>query len=429
MKKHKKIYCMVVLMCWCMLLCMLQGKVVGAEEIVNLKSMTIYSGNTEKLKLPNAGTEEQYVYTSSNEKVAEVTHGVVIAKASGKATITTIDQKKNTTYVTKVTVKAGKLSLKSDKEKIITSQNATIYPVLNKGVFTSISYKSSNTAVATVKRSGNRGIVTGHTPGTAKITATVDVFGTKRTASIMFTVTGRKVPISNPKNASEYTTKDSWSGDYVYFGTYEQDNDLNNGAEPILWRVLEVSDDSVLLLSEYGLESRNVIDTFKKYTWATSSIRTFLNGDFLDSAFTKKQANAIIKSKVKTPDNKVYGTSGGRDTSDKVFLLSVEEATNPVYGFYPDFEAASQTRTLQVTQYALKHDGYKNATNGNTCWWLRSMGINNYYASYIYTNGSGTHYSFVGRRHDAIRPAIRVKLSSVSFVKKKSDKYYTLRAN
>ena len=177
------------------------------------------------------------------------------------------------------------------------------------------------------------------------------------------------------------------------------------------------------------MESRNVIDTFKKYTWATSSIRTFLNGDFLDSAFTKKQANAIIKSKVKTPDNKVYGTSGGRDTSDKVFLLSVEEATNPVYGFYPDFEAASQTRTLQVTQYALKHDGYKNATNGNTCWWLRSMGINNYYASYIYTNGSGTHYSFVGRRHDAIRPAIRVKLSSVSFVKKKSDKYYTLRAN
>lgn len=429
MKNYKKIYCLAVLIVCCIFLCMPQGKTVEAEETIYLQAMTIYSGNTEKLKLPKTDTEAQYVSVSSNEEVAEVTNGVVIAKASGKATITTVDQKTNTTYVTKVTTKAGKLSLKSNKKKILKSQTATIYPVLSKGVFTSITYKSSNTDVATVKKSGNRGIVTGHTPGTAKITATADVFGTKRTASFTVTVTGRKVPVSNPKNASEYTITDGWSGDYVYFGRYEQDNDLNNGDEPILWRVLEVTDDNVLLLSEYGLECRNVMDTFKKYTWQTSSIRKFLNGDFLETAFTQKQANAIKKTTVKTPNNQVYGTSGGKNTSDKVFLLSVEEATNPAYGFYPVFESASQTRTLQVTQYALKHDGYKNVANGNTCWWLRTMGINNYYASYIYTNGSGTHSSFVGRRHDAIRPAIRVKLSAVSFAKTKDAQYYTLRAN
>lgn len=57
------------------------------------------------------------------------------------------------------------------------------------------------------------------------------------------------------------------------------------------------------------------------------------------------------------------------------------------------------------------------------------MGLNNYYAAYIYTNGSGTYQSFIGRRHDAIRPAIRVDLDSVSFVKAEEAEYYTLLAN
>lgn len=428
MKKHKKIYQLLMIVFCVLFLFTPQGKNVEANT-KSVQQMTIYSGNTQKLKLPGDYDVNRYVSVSSNEKVAEVDHGVVIAKASGKATITTIDQLTNTTYVTRVTSKAGTLSLKSTGTKIITSQSTTIYPVLNKGVFTGITYQSSDASIASVKLSGNHGIVTGHRSGTAKITVTVDVFGTKRTASIDVTVSKRKIPVSNPQNASQYNKEDKWSGDYVYFGNYEQDNNLNNGMEPILWRVLEVTDDSVLLLSEYGLESRNVMDTFQAYTWETSSIRKFLNNDFLDTAFTRKEANAIRKGKVATADNKVYGTSGGKTTKDKVFLLSVEEATNPAYGFYPNFLVPSQTRTLKVTQYALKHDGYRNAANGNTCWWLRSMGLNNYYASYVYTNGCGTHHSFVGRRHDAIRPAIRVKLSAVSFKKQKSDKYYTLKAN
>ncbi|MDO4337916.1 MAG: DUF6273 domain-containing protein [Eubacteriales bacterium] len=405
----------------------------AAEKIANTPEeeiLVIYSGNTSRLELPEEFSEERYQITSSDEKIVEADQGVLIAKAEGKALITAVDKTTNEVYETVVEARAGKLSLKVDDSNIETDQTTTVYPVLTKGVFSSISYTSSNPSVASVTLSGHRGLVRGGgTSGTAEITAVADICGTTRKASITVSVSQRTIPVGNPQNASDYTQDDEWSGDRLYFGHYEQDNDLATGSEPILWRVLEVTDDAVFLLSEYGLEDRNIIDTFQEFTWETSSLRKFLNGEFLETAFTGTEANAIIDSLVETEDNPKYGTSGGKDTEDKVFLLSVEEVTNPAYGFYPDFFKSTATRTLQVTEYSLQHDGYKKQSNGNTCWWLRTMGLNNYYAAYIYTVGSGTYHSFVGRRHDAVRPAIRVDLASVSFIKQTGDDYYTLLAD
>ena len=45
-------------------------------------------------------------------------------------------------------------------------------------------------------------------------------------------------------------------GDYVTFGTYEQDNNLKNGAEAIEWQVLDKKDCKVLLLSKYALDAK-----------------------------------------------------------------------------------------------------------------------------------------------------------------------------
>lgn len=430
MKKSIVGICMLLFVCIASISvsCNAEGQNAASDDQKD-EVLTIYCGNTAKLDLPETYSEDRYQSVSSDENVAEVKMGMIAAKSEGSAVITTTDQTTDEVYETKVEVKAGKLSLKSDVSDIEVSQLATIYPVLNKGVFTSISYTSSDPSVASVELAGNRGLVRGTGRGSAEITAVADVFGTERTASITITVSGRIIPVDNPKDASEYTKESEWSGDRVYFGHYEQDNDLNTGLEPILWRVLEVTDDSVFLLSEYGLENRNVIDTYQEFTWETSSIRKYLNEDFVRTAFTAKELDCILDSVVETADNKKFGTSGGNTTVDKAFLLSVEEATNPAYGFYPKFTSSSATRTVQVTEFSLEHDGYKKESNGNTCWWLRSMGLNNYYAAYIYTNGSGTYQSFIGRRHDAIRPAIRVDLDSVSFVKAEEAEYYTLLAN
>ena len=45
-------------------------------------------------------------------------------------------------------------------------------------------------------------------------------------------------------------------GDYVKFGSYEQDNDESNGKEPIEWRVLDSKDGRKLLISRYALDSQ-----------------------------------------------------------------------------------------------------------------------------------------------------------------------------
>ncbi len=45
-------------------------------------------------------------------------------------------------------------------------------------------------------------------------------------------------------------------GDLYSFGSYEQDNDLTNGAEPIDWEVLDIQDNRALLISKYALDSK-----------------------------------------------------------------------------------------------------------------------------------------------------------------------------
>ena len=50
-------------------------------------------------------------------------------------------------------------------------------------------------------------------------------------------------------------------GDTVYFGRYEQDNDLSNGPEEIPWTVLDWSQDRALVISKYVLDCKTFNDS------------------------------------------------------------------------------------------------------------------------------------------------------------------------
>lgn len=76
-------------------------------------------------------------------------------------------------------------------------------------------------------------------------------------------------------------------GDYVTFGSYEQDNDTSNGKEPVEWLVLDVQSDKALLLSKYVLDEKAYNDEEIYVTWEGCSLRNWLNNDFTNSAFTK----------------------------------------------------------------------------------------------------------------------------------------------
>ena len=119
------------------------------------------------------------------------------------------------------------------------------------------------------------------------------------------------------------------AGDHVFFGHYEQDNDLNNGPEPIEWRVLEVKGNEMLLLSEYILDAQPFNEEKAGNLWESSSLRTWLNRDFIDNAFSNEGVAAIQLTKV---DNSAkqggYFVGDAAGTDDYIFLLSYTEVRN-----------------------------------------------------------------------------------------------------
>ena len=132
--------------------------------------------------------------------------------------------------------------------------------------------------------------------------------------------------------------------------------------ELINWRVLEVRDQKVLVISERILALRQyeeIIDGFSLPTWAKCSLRSWLNNDFYQAAFSEEEQSAIILTSVNTPDfetefetNHTDGfvektpviVKGFDDTEDMVFCLSVEEA----YKYF--YSSEDRIAYLNVTQ-------------------------------------------------------------------------------
>ena len=108
------------------------------------------------------------------------------------------------------------------------------------------------------------------------------------------------------------------TGDKISFGSYE-------------WRVLEVKNNTALIITEYIIEQRAYHNAYKDITWADCSLRKYLNSEFYDR-FTTAEKSRIIPVLNKNPDNQWYGTKGGTDTQDSIFLLSIEETVCRYFG-------------------------------------------------------------------------------------------------
>ena len=191
------------------------------------------------------------------------------------------------------------------------------------------------------------------------------------------------------------------TGDRITFGSYEQDNNSSNGPEPIGWRVLEVSGGSALIVSEYALDARAYNEDYESVMWATCTLRKWLNGKFYDTAFNEEEKGLIALTKVKNADNPKYGTEGGKDTEDRVFLLSLGEAER----YFEDDEA----RRAFPTEYAIARNVWVREKTGTVWWWLRSPGDYRGHAAGVYSDGSlyvgGFLVNFI---RYAVRPALRL---------------------
>ena len=217
------------------------------------------------------------------------------------------------------------------------------------------------------------------------------------------------VGLQNPTTDGNGVT--TW--DCIYFGNYYQSN--SSTKEPIKWRVLSVDGNDAFLLADQNLDAKPYNEEDTDVTWATCTLRTWLNGTFLNTAFTSAEQTAIKNTTVVNEDNSYYGTEGGVNTTDKVYLLSIAEASNTAYGFNGEFNTESETREAKNTAYA-KECGASTCTSteyeGNGYWWLRSPGLYSDSASSVLLDGYGGGWGFVDDDDDAVRPALHLNLSS-----------------
>ncbi len=192
-------------------------------------------------------------------------------------------------------------------------------------------------------------------------------------------------------------------GDIIYFGNYEQDNRTANGKEEIEWRVLEKdAEGNMLVVSRYALDCRRYHDSVAQVTWENCDLRQWLNNDFCSTAFSNADKKKIKATTIENRDNADYYTSGGNDTKDKVFLLSIDE----VKTYLP----STVDRVCLATHYAESQGSQLEGITKACRWWLRSPGSTLYSASYVKLDGFilqlGTPVSL---EKLSVRPAMWVK--------------------
>ena len=92
------------------------------------------------------------------------------------------------------------------------------------------------------------------------------------------------------------------------------------GMRPIEWRVLSVDSDGLYIMAEKILDCQHYNNSGNSTTWADCTLRTWLNGYFYDIAFSDEDKQKINTTHLVNGDNPWYGTNGGIDTYDKVFV-------------------------------------------------------------------------------------------------------------
>ena len=186
-------------------------------------------------------------------------------------------------------------------------------------------------------------------------------------------------------------------GDTIVFGNYHGANE---------WLVLDKQNGKVLLISKDCLDTKPYNEEYEPVTWETCTLRQWLNGEFINGAFAEKEKALICDTYLQNPDNPEYGTGGGNDTTDKAFLLSIDEANT----YFSNDKARATTATGHAREQGI-YVSKENATNGNAWWWLRSPGNNSYNAAGVRRDGA-VNYSGLDVHLDdgGVRPAMWVNV-------------------
>ena len=166
-------------------------------------------------------------------------------------------------------------------------------------------------------------------------------------------------------------------GKTVLFGNYK--------GKALSWKVLVKDGRRFLLLAEDVIDHLPFHFERSEAVWSNCSLRTWLNRNFMEEAFTMQERMSIV---LVTHQNNVdmrWDKLNGTDTKDKAFVFNLKELNE----YLPD------QKDRAVSDW----------------WWLRGHGCSstNQQAVYadgtVYANGVGSHHDDVG-----VRPAMWVNI-------------------
>ena len=182
---------------------------------------------------------------------------------------------------------------------------------------------------------------------------------------------------------------------------------FSNSNRHLQWLRLDHDEDSILLLSRQMIYIDSFHDREGDFDWSTSYVRKFFNSEFLNMCFKDSESRGIQLTDLYNENENLYGVSGGPDTRDFIFLLSLEQfqkyqedipgaVSIPLHlmngtakndYFIPDSEQQKQRRLYYES---IDYDSVEEVNNtkeddvpvtsvssfySNLGWWLRTPGI------------------------------------------------------
>jgi hypothetical protein len=154
-------------------------------------------------------------------------------------------------------------------------------------------------------------------------------------------------------------------GTIVSFGCYK-------------WKVLDIQNERMLLITEQIIEQRDYHDKKEPVIWENSEVRHYLNHEFFNRfSFSEQEKIQCVKNK--NSNNPWYGSFGGNETVDKVFLLSLDE----VVRLYFDDSSRLLDHPKPNQRYWFDRKNENNIKrmalfmDSHWWWWTRTPGKNN----------------------------------------------------
>jgi len=178
------------------------------------------------------------------------------------------------------------------------------------------------------------------------------------------------------------------------------------------WRVLDIINGQALIISEKILEDREFHDETNDVTWAGSKLRKYLNSDFFNK-FNIQEQFLILETKVTNNDNEWFSTLGGIDTTDKIFLLNINEVVSYFHVSWGSENIKPVTELDKLKAKRNINNLYKSSGTPKW-WWLRSKGSCNYEMNGVYYHPiQGNLFGcYKPNLPGGVRPAMFIKVNN-----------------